>query len=74
MGVLMMTGLALVLPAGAIVVGLITQLFIILAGFLILLDFGWYGFLYYLSVLLELVGIYLAKYGRFKAGAYTPLR
>lgn len=59
---------------GAIGIGLVAPIFIIAVAQSTGLDFKHYGFLYYISMAMELIGIYLAKYGMLRAGAYAPLR
>lgn len=59
---------------GTIIVGLVVPLFLLIAGLFLNLDFGTYRSLYYIALLMELVGIYLGKYSILRAGAYAPLK
>jgi formate-dependent nitrite reductase membrane component NrfD len=59
---------------GAMVIGLVTPAFILIAGVFYPLDFAGYGFLYYIAAMgMELIGIYLSKYSILRAGAYSPI-
>jgi formate-dependent nitrite reductase membrane component NrfD len=58
---------------GALAAGIILPLSVLLGGTVLSLDFPGYGFIYYLSMAMELAGIYIAKYSILKAGAYKPL-
>jgi formate-dependent nitrite reductase membrane component NrfD len=58
---------------GALGAGIIIPLFVLIGQMIIPLDFGENSFIYYLSMALELAGIYIAKYSILRAGAYKPL-
>jgi formate-dependent nitrite reductase membrane component NrfD len=57
---------------GGLGAGIIIPLLALMQS-IILLDFGEYGFIYYVSMVLELAGIYIAKYSILRAGVYKPL-
>lgn len=59
---------------GGLVLGLLLPLIILALGIIIPVDFEGHSLLYYGTMILELIGIYAAKYSILRAGAYSPIR
>ena len=59
---------------GALGLGLLAPVLLLTVGLIVPLDIGTHAFLYYGVMVLELGGIYTAKYGILRAGAYSPIR
>ena len=59
---------------GTLIAGLIAPMAILTAGILLPLDFGSYGYIYYIAMSMELAGIYAGKYSILRAGVYSPIR
>lgn len=54
--------------------GLVAPMFVLASALLLPLDIGTYGFIYYFTMVLELIGIYVAKQSILRAGTYSPIK